>query len=273
MTTLKEEFTQINDEFIYHHGMDGTDLQKYVKIQEEFKNTRQNKPTAGDILEIWSNNGYCFYKNAHIENASFYDSKLTYCEQPYIPFYFGGESFSTSGGSWGELDVTKCEYIGTREKLVKTWGHCGACGHGAFNVKVVANVYKIVINRKYIPLYCGTYKNNDMGYKYWIDRYDKKMGFRCHKICFKTLKGFKDYLKNTNLKIGKRFGWGNHEILGDFDFEQLMSYGEYKAIKGDLKEFPLLDNGEYTGAFLKNGKIYFCNCNVKDRKRYPYQIV
>lgn len=271
----KKEFESINDEFIYHHGYTDSDIETYFKIQKDYnektqKDAKNKTPKAGDILEIWSNNGHIFYKNAHIENASYYDSGLTYCEQPYIPFYLGFESFSTSGGSWGQLDVKKCEYVGQREKLIKVWGHCGTCGHGAFNIKVMANVYKIVIDRKYIPLYCGTYKQKDATYKYWIDRYDKKMGFRCHKNCFRTLQGFKNYLKNTGLKIGKKMAWGNHEIIGDFDFEQCMSIGEYEAIRENQKEFALLDNGEYTGAFLKDNKVYYCNCNVKNRHKYPY---
>lgn len=273
-----KEFLSINSEFVQNHGVNVSDIETYFNIQGAYnfktkKDMIKKQPKPGDILEIWSSNGHIFHKNAHIETATYYDSGLTYCESPYIPFYLGVEKFSTSGGSWGRLEPEKCEHIGIREKLIKVWGHCGACGSGAFNIKVLANVYKIVIDRKYIPLYCGVYKdNNDYGYKYFIDTFDKTSpAFHSHKTCFRTLKGFKDYLKRRNLKIGGRMYWPNqHEIIGDFDFEQHMSRGEYEALKEDAAEFPMLDNGEYTGAYYKNGVVHFCNCNVKDRPKYPY---
>ena len=88
------------------------------------------------------------------------------------------------------------------------------------------------------------------------------------------MKGLKDCLKNLGLKIShnKLGAWGNtHEIIGDVDFQALMSLKEYRELKEDRKEFAWLSNGSYTGAFLREGIVYYCNPNVKDRPVYPYQ--
>ena len=273
---IKEVYKH-NFEFIHEHGLDISDIEKYFKIQKEINSATKkskNKLKYGDALEIWSNNERIFYKNAHIERATYYNEGFTYCEQPYVPFYCGNGGFQTSGGAWGKLDPGKCEYLGKKKKLVWTWGHCGARGNGGLRIEAEVNNFKIVIDRKFVPYsVCYGKEPDEYGYKFYFTKRDKQSMF-CQ-TAFRTKTGLKNYLKNRNLKIGKLFnkGWStSHEVIGDFDEKCYMDFNEFKADKGDLKTFPKLSNGDYTEAFLKDGNVCYCNPNVKQRAILPRPI-
>lgn len=134
-------------------------------------------------------------------------------------------------------------------------------------IKVKVNKFKLVLDRKYIALVVSRIYNSD--YKYMIENWDKASPcFYSTQACFKTMSELKQYLKQRYLKIGKKLSCNNfyHEIIGDFDMVQHMSKKEYDDIRGNIKEFALMSNGELTGAFYKNKQVHFCNPNVKDRK-------
>ena len=272
---IRKEFEELNVSYIYNHGFSDVDVETYATIKENYKNRGlrrvNNKPIEGDIVEIHSNNGYVFYKNAIVEERSHYTNGIGYCEQPYIPFY-DEETHreNMSGGAFHSLDIDKCEYIGETDKYIKVWGRCGACGNGAFTIKVTCKRFKLVTDKKFVPLCVERWYNRD--YKYNVKTWDKK-DYREQYGCFRTLAGLKKFLRNTGLKIShNKLGcWGNtHEIIGDVNIVALMSLKEYKELKEDRKEFAWLSNGSYTGAFLRDNTVYYCNPNVKDRPQYPY---
>ena len=268
------EIIKNNYSFINEYGLTVSDVQMYIDIQNRFNARAQStkKPNPADVLEVWSNNNKIFYQNAHIEKCSYNNTGWTWVEHA-SSHYIDIDCFSTSGGAWHDLDINNIEYVGTAFKTIWTWGHTGARGNGGLYIKVKVNKFKLVIDRKFIPFSVLRIYNDDT-YKYQISKYDKKeCCFHSYGNCFRTMSGLKTFLKNRGLKIGAKLnGWGCiHEIIGDYDNEQHMSKKTYDSERGDLKEFPFLSNGEYTAAFFKNGKVHFCNPNVKDRTILPYR--
>lgn len=267
------EVIKHNQSMISEHGLYSSDVETYIDIQKRFENriNSTKTPCPCDMLEVWSNNDRIFYHNAHIEKCSYNDTGWTWVEHA-SSHYIDIDCYSTSGGAWHELDINNIEYVGKAEKVIWTWSHTGARGNGGLYIKVQVNKFKLVLDRKFIPFAVSRIYNDDT-YKYKISKYDKiECCFHSYGDCFRTMSGLKRFLKNRGLKIGKKLnGWGcNHEIIGDYDNEQHMSKKTYDSERGDLKEFPFLSNGDYTTAFFKNGKVHYCNPNVKDRTILPY---
>lgn len=264
---LLEEIISLNHSFIFSHGLTMDDIQIYLNFQNAFNQrllNSNNQPQKGDLLEIWSNNGYIFYKNANLETLT------TYCEQG-LSHYFSYNDLNTFSTSGGKFDTIKnnLEYIGEDVRTIWTWGHTGACADGGLYIKVKVNKFKMTIDRDYIPFVCFIDKQEHANdYKYYIKTFDKNNTVQAI-AAFRTLTGFKNFLKNRQLKIGKKMGC-YHKIIGDYNDKMLMSKKEYDKIKGDLKEFPILNNGEYTTAFFKLHTVYYCNPNVKERTKLPY---
>jgi hypothetical protein len=268
-----DEFLKYNSSYVGEHSLYCKDVEIFLNIQEVFKNKtkKSKKVKQGDILEVHSNNGHIFYKNAHIEKCGYNETGWTYCEQASPHFSASSESFSTSGGAWSELDIKGLEYLGQRIKTVWTWGSCGAKGNGGIYIPVLVNVFKLQTDRKFVP-YSVSYSDgaDGYGYKFYLSSYDKKTNIV--QSAFKTKTGLKNYLKNRGLRIGKIFnkGWStSHEIIGDFNEKCYMDFEEFKTDKGDLKTFPVLSNGDYTEGFLKDGTLCYCNPNVKQRAILP----
>lgn len=267
---LIDEILAHNTSYIYEHFLNTKDVEKYLNIQAQFEIRTDStvEVNPGDVLEVWSNNGYKFCTNAHIERCNYNNTGWTYVEYASAHF-IDINSFSTSGGPWHELDPKELKYVGPDKKIIWTWGTCGARGNGGLYIPVKVNRYKIQIDRKYIPLVAYKHEPDEYGYIYKIRCFDKKD--RDVEECFQTEKGFQDFLKNRNLKLGgEMFNGYGYEIIGDFDNKMLMSKQEYDEIRGDLPQFPKISNGEYTNAFYKDGIVYYCNPNVKDRDVLPY---
>lgn len=268
-----KEVIKNNLTFINEHGLTVSDVEKYIDIQSQFEKRTDNIKEVNpcDALEVWSNNKKIFYKNAHIEKCRHYAKGWTWCEHA-SSHYINIDCFSTSGGAWHELDIKELEHIGTKTKTIWTWGHAGATGNGGLYIQVKVNLFKLVLDRKFINYVVSRIYNSD--YKYEVKLWDKiGVCYRSGSECFRTRQGLKNFLKNRNLKIGKKLECNSfyHEIIGDFDYEQHMDKKSYIEEKGNLKEFPLLSNGEYTTAFYKNGKVHFCNPNVQNRTKLEYR--
>lgn len=106
------------------------------------------KPMPGDIMICQGPRKE--YSSGHIayENLSHPGSV---CVQPHVPFvsaFFCKRNeltFDTSGGYWftiPEERVSTVRLVGQRNKLFKTWGHCGACANGAFTFSCEVNVWE-----------------------------------------------------------------------------------------------------------------------------------
>ena len=266
-----KEFLKYNASYVGSHGLNCKDIEIFLNIQNIFKEkTEESKePKGGDILELHSNNGYIFHKNAHIEKCSYNATGWTYCESASPHYTSSSDTFSTSGGAWGALDIAKLEYIEQRIKTVWTWGSCGGTGNGGIYIPVLANVFKLQTGEKFVPLVVSRLRRSDYGYKYKIEAWHKlNCAFHCFDNCFKTMAGLKNHLKNRGLRLGADINKGySKEVIGDYDYIQHMNKKEYDKERGTIAEFPLLDNGSYTTAFFKNGNVHFCNCNVKNRTK------
>lgn len=137
----------LNSTYHHNHGITESDIEKANEIIKCIEGTRNDsKPCAGDIIICKGPKKE--YTNGHLE----YSNPLacnSICVQPYIPFvhiYLGKPSFSSSGGYWfniKEKDLDTLEYVKTKEKTFKEWGHCGPCAGGAFIFKAKVNVWKI----------------------------------------------------------------------------------------------------------------------------------
>ena len=95
-------------------------------------------------------------------------------------------------------------------------------------------------------------------------------------IAFRTKEGLERWLSDTGLKEGKK-GWGHIRNLRG-SYTKVSMAGNYKLLdkfgrKNILKPSVILDNGEYTRAYIKEGKrgntIYYLNPNY-ERRTFPY---
>jgi hypothetical protein len=96
-------------------------------------------------------------------------------------------------------------------------------------------------------------------------------------IAFRTQAGLDKWLRDTGVKIGAK-GWGsNYPIKGSYTIismsgnkEKLDAFGR----EHHLLPSSILDNGEYTRAYIQEGKhgntIYHLNCNYP-REVLPYK--
>lgn len=138
---------------MYHHehGVNDYDVEKANMLKEAIEKSRiRNIPRSGDIVICKGPN--VVYPNGHLElnNPADYSA---ICVQPSLPFTFLCDeelSFSTSGGYWFSVpDISFMQYVGTREKLFKSWGHRGACGNGAFSFPAIVNVWEVFLESIY----------------------------------------------------------------------------------------------------------------------------
>jgi hypothetical protein len=262
-----KEFKNFNSLFIYQHGYDEKDVIKYFEVKQKIE-ARNKNITDGDILEVWSNNKYVFYKEAHIEIGTYAKNQFSYCEDPMIPFINPDNlRTSASGGSW-QIVPKDTYFLRKEHKLFSVWGHCGACAGGAFNINAKVNRFKTVIDREYIPYAIYARKQDKKSdYKYFLYGYNKKQFCQ---TAFCTTKGLKDYLRQRNLKIGKKIReYSNeHKIIGDFNTISILDKSKFEQFKLDFKVFPIMNNGNYTEAvFNPNTKeVFYLNCNIPQIK-------
>ena len=192
------EFLKYNSSYVGEHCLNCNDIEIFLNVQKIFKEkTEKSKNVkAGDILEIHSNNGYIFHKNAHIEKCSYNKTGWTYCESASAHFSPKNGGFSTSGGAWGELDTKKLEFVEQRIKTVWTWGSCGARGNGGIYIPVLVNVFKLKTDRKFVNFVVNRLRQSDYGYKYEFKAWNKNnCSFHCYQSCFRTMTGLKNFLK------------------------------------------------------------------------------
>ncbi len=134
----------------YHaeHGVKQSDADLATELANIIRSTRSaSSPKAGDIMICIG--AKAEYPSGHIDKRDLADFSAI-CTKPSIPFVFKAHSkrpqvvFDTSGGYWFSIPKpcqARIRYIGQRDKLFKTWGHCGACKNGAFNFSVKVNVW------------------------------------------------------------------------------------------------------------------------------------
>ena len=266
-----------NLSFIMEHGLSKSDIDTFLEIQREFNKVLDNKqPKAYDNVEVHANNGhmlhkyakrgYIFHKYAKLEKCNYNNTGFHYCENASM-HYIDMEHASISGGAFHEVDINNLEYIGTTTTTVWTWGHNGACGNGGIYIPVKVNNYKLQTDRKFIPLYCYTYKDSNNKRIYIVENFHAHS--QIHKAVKYTKRGLINYLKQRNLKLGDKIRDNAREVVGEFTEQQHMSLKEYKDnMPVNCKEFDITDNGSITHAYMNGNVLHYCNCNVKDR----YQV-
>lgn len=159
MEITKEIIQKYSQLYNHNHGVLPQDVKKANHLKNLIEKTRnRNYPKAGDIVIVCGLKKE--YPNGHIEKDEINEYSAM-CVEPYKPFVFESDCkekpiFSTSGGYWcciPEDDLNDArkmfEYIGTKEKLFITWGHCGACGNGAFTFPATVNVWKVFLESIY----------------------------------------------------------------------------------------------------------------------------
>lgn len=135
----------------HYHGVKESDVVMANYLSQLLEDTREiHCPMAGDIVICKGPNKV--YPKGHLDRSDIHDHAAI-CVQPYVPFAFADDTkvyFSTSGGYWFSIPETmELKYIGKDKKTFKTWGHCGACGDGAFKFQAMVNVWEIFLEDIY----------------------------------------------------------------------------------------------------------------------------
>lgn len=250
---------EINPLYHAQHTLIQSDVDKANKLIEFIEKTRtQSVPQIGDIVEFTSEYGD-YYENAHIETVS--ENEIYICEKPSVPFIYTGLSenrlsTSTSGGAWTYIPKN-LEYVGTKEKLFKDWGHCGACGNGAIQFRANVNVWRYIKgNSKF------TTKTHDRFFVYVSEKPDpyKYTISKCsgNYIAFRTDKEYNAWLKTFHgiEEVGPR---GN-KIVWTFKQEELC--------------VPLIEYLKVSNAIIDstmcNGTIQECKRIIEENKITTY---
>lgn len=145
-----ESFKKMNDLYDHEHGITESDYQNALEMKAFIETivSEGHLISRCDVVEYTDEHGD-YYPNARVDELSYWNGpdKITVCERPYIPFVslsadkavlFG----SMSGGAFVGVDKSAFERVGTTEALFKAWGHCGACGNGAFVFPATVNKWR-----------------------------------------------------------------------------------------------------------------------------------
>ena len=265
-----KEVLQVSNNYLFisNHTLKKSDVELYHKIKREFEQVKSatTEPSCYDNIVVYAkDNEHVFYNHAMLEPCSYNSTGWDYCEQPSAHF-IDINTASVSGGSFHEVEPSKLEYIGQAKRTIWTWGHAGACGNGGLYVKVTVNNYKLVTDREFIGWTVSYRINTQQGeYKFFVKKRDSHSN--AMDVAFSTRKGLAEWLKERNLKVGKKLSMGTtHAIVGDFYEVAYMSTKEYKDnMPANAKEFLKTSNGRVTKAYMKGTTLYYCNPNVKDR--------
>lgn len=265
-----KSFVQENNNYVFisRHGLNKADIETYNTVKANFDKafTNSTMPQVYSNIELMDRtNKHCFHPHAMLDSCSYNNTGWEYCEQPSV-HYIDIDTASVSGGCFHGVDSSNLEYIGQTQRTVWTWGHAGACGNGGIYITVKVNNFRLVTDRRFIPWTISYTDEHDSGYKFFVSKRDTKS--TALESAFKTTKGLRTWLKERNLKIGKKIGWWGttHELIGDFDEHSCMSLEEYKDnMPVDVKEFLKTSNGRVTKAYMNGTTLYYCNSNVKDR--------
>jgi len=148
----------------YHnnHGITEGDVEKANFLKTVIEQTRdKTKPKNGDIAIV--SGPKKTYKNGHIQREKI-NGFAAICVRPYKPFVSVNKDCNgnwevhtnSSGGYWfGVPDedynsaLKMFTYVGKRQKLFKDWGHCGACGNGAFTFMAEVYVWELFLENIY----------------------------------------------------------------------------------------------------------------------------
>lgn len=160
MEITKEDIILLSMLYNREHRVTEEDVKKANELKRVIESTRMNRPRPGDI--VIAIGPAKTYENGHIDREVNEYSAM--CVRPSIPFVSsfinkdGKEqiSLSTSGGYWFSVNNNNLKeaerhfkYEGKRKKKFKAWGHCGACGDGAFTFEAEVNVWGIFLTTIY----------------------------------------------------------------------------------------------------------------------------
>lgn len=213
---------ETNPSYHAEHRVTESDVEKANEWVTFIEITRNNKqPEVGDVIQFTNKHGD-YYKNAHVEEAG---DDLYICTEAGVPFVgeIRGKLYTnTSGGPWTRIPRA-LTYVGTKEKLFKDWGHCGARGNGAFYFVAEVNVweyeeadltYTTKTHDRFHMSYREKPKKEDMDYRYIITR-----GGAAH-TAFRTKEEYDAWLKTFH-GVEKEGHWDNTKIVWTYKQMQL----------------------------------------------------
>lgn len=251
MTYTIETLKEINQAYHSEHRVKQSDVDLANNWVEFIESTRDDKaPQVGDVVELTNKYGD-FYKNAHIDDLNWLKTgKLYVCEQPYIPFvsaYSGKLATSTSGGAWCSIP-DNLRLIGKRKKYFKDWGHCGACGNGAFHFVATVNVWECIEPGN---IYGGfTTKNYDCFHASIVE--DEKKRIEHHhgykylissgafsRIAFRSDQEYQAWLKTFNGVEFDGFNSNNKVVWTYKHTEKCIPLEKYNKVEYDYKDSTL----------------------------------
>lgn len=211
-TFTRHQLKVINGSYHSEHTVTISDVKKVNDTIRVIENSRSKEtPQVGDIVQFTNKHGE-YYAKAHVERTG---NELYICEQAYIPFVsidgIDGNrvSTSTSGGAWSDIP-SNINYVGTKKKLFKIWGHSGACANGALDFQAEVSVWEYTegehefTTRTHDKFYVDISKSDKQEYKYKISG--------SYKTAFRTDEEYQAWLK-TYHGVEKDGAWGNSKIV------------------------------------------------------------
>lgn len=265
-----QDFLQESNNYCFtqEHGLCKQDIDRYVEIKNLFSKTKSATtiPSTYDNIVVYAKDGKnIFHNHAMLEPCNYNNIGWHYCEHASAHFIDINLAL-IGGGAFAKVNSNDLEYIGQTTRTIWTWGHCGACANGGIYITVIVNNYRLVTNREFITWAVSYDTNAEQGdYKFFIRKVNSHSN--AMDTAFRTRKGLRTWLKERNLRIGKKWSWGTtHKIIGDFDTTSFMSTKEYKDnMPTTAQEFLITDNGRVTKAYMNGITLCYCNCNVHDR--------
>lgn len=118
-------------------------FEKHLEYVNVIEKSRGNNPQKGDMVEFTDEYG-TFCKYAHIDKETNGIGRV--CTNPYIPFLFINDneiSFSTSGGYWVEMPLSKLKYKGQENKYFNIFN-----SEGSYCVIAKVNVWEYSVNQQ-----------------------------------------------------------------------------------------------------------------------------
>lgn len=246
-----ETLKAINESYDHEHRVTQYDVDMANELVEVIEGSRNKDiPQVGDMIDYTNKHGD-YYSRAHIESIE--DEKLYICENPSIPFTsihgIKGISTSTSGGAWSYIPMN-LKYVGTKKKLFKDWGHCGARGNGAVTFYAEVSVWEYIEgNPEYTTKTHDRFhvsireKVNLSDYKYLVTKGSS------NQTAFHTDEEYEAWLK-TYHGVEKDGAWGNSRTVWTY--------------KQDSQCIPLEDYLKIEDAIVDSE---LCNGTIQECKR------
>jgi hypothetical protein len=152
-----ESLRPLNVVFDSEHRLEQSDVDIVNKRIKLIESMRGALPCPGDMIEYTNEYGE-YVKNAQIWSYDAATEQVSFYAYPHVPYVFlanggTGVSFDSGGAMETVVEAAALTYVGKRDKVFKTFGHCGVTGHGAVCFQAQVNVWEYTAPNQRHPGY------------------------------------------------------------------------------------------------------------------------